>query len=79
MLLPEGFWVLFGVIVVAGLVATTAVAALLSTLTTGRTGVRREGTPQLSRSPRPSRPRRGEPAAVQRLPRPAQGGYPKAG
>lgn len=63
MLLPEGFWMSFTLIVVAGLAATAVVAALIAALASGRTAARPDetsrpaGTPHtpVVRFPRPRR------------------------
>ncbi|MFI8228915.1 hypothetical protein ACIGDI_08790 [Streptomyces sp. NPDC085900] len=65
MLLPDGFWISFTLIVLAGLVATVAAALLVAALTPGSTG-HRPRTPRSSRDP-------GDPGVtVVRLPRPEQ-------
>ncbi|MBK3644335.1 hypothetical protein [Streptomyces sp. MBT33] len=60
MLLPDGFWISFTLIVLAGLVATVAAALLVAALTPGSTG-HRPRTPRGSRDPG---------VTVVRLPRP---------
>ncbi|MDC2954614.1 hypothetical protein PO587_09090 [Streptomyces gilvifuscus] len=68
MLLPDGFWISFTLIVLAGLVATVAAALLVAALTPGSTG-HRPRTPRRSRDPRDPR----DPGVtVVRLPRPEQ-------
>ncbi|MER5452584.1 hypothetical protein ABT052_13920 [Streptomyces sp. NPDC002766] len=62
MLLPDGFWISFTLIVLAGLVATAAAALLVAALTPGGTG-HRPRTPR--RSPDPG-------VTLVRLPRPAR-------
>ena len=65
MLLPDGFWISFTLIVLAGLVATVAAALLVAALTPGRTGHR-------PRTPRGSRDPRDPGVTVVRFPRPEQ-------
>ncbi|WP_458247588.1 hypothetical protein [Streptomyces sp. MAI_2237] len=62
MLLPDGFWISFTLIVLAGLVATAGAALLVAALTSGGTG-HRPRTPRRSSDPG---------ATVVRLPGPAQ-------
>lgn len=62
MLLPDGFWISFTLVVLAGLVATVAAALLVAALTPDGTG-HRPRTPRRSRDPGDT---------VVRLPRPEQ-------
>ncbi|MFR0354698.1 hypothetical protein [Streptomyces sediminimaris] len=52
MLLPEGFWMSFTFIVVAGLAATAVVAALIAALASGRTAAHPHESPHLAGAPR---------------------------
>ncbi|MEU9392800.1 hypothetical protein AB0D86_22710 [Streptomyces sp. NPDC048324] len=62
MLLPDGFWISFTLIVLAGLVATAGAALLVAALTSGGTG-HRPRTPHRSSDPG---------VTVVRLPRPRE-------
>ncbi|GAA2352295.1 hypothetical protein SVIO_008200 [Streptomyces violaceusniger] len=44
MLLPEGFWMSFTLIVAAGMAATAVAAALIAALASGRTAAHPHGT-----------------------------------
>ncbi|MGW3938750.1 hypothetical protein [Streptomyces phaeochromogenes] len=70
MLLPEGFWAMFTLIVVAGMAATVATAALISAFTSRRAVPREQGT---------SLPTTGPSAAGPPISHPARWNYPKAG